>query len=239
MLWSMSTVAVVTGANKGIGLEIVRQLLDRGWTVWLGSREAARGRAAARAGADAGHPGEVRVLVGDVTDDASVDAAAETVRETGIDVLVNNAGIAGSVPAPADATADDVGAVLAVNTLGPVRVTHAFLPLLRSSSSPRVVNLSSGLGSFARMTDPSAPGADYADLAYPMSKAALNMATVQYAKYVPEVRFAAVGPGFTATDLNGHAGVQTAQQAAAKVGAVIVAEDLESPSYVTAEGLGW
>ena len=230
---------MVTGANKGIGLEIVRQLLDRGWTVWLGSRDAERGRAAVEALAAEGRPGEVRALVVDVTDDASVAAAAGTVRETGVDVLVNNAGIAVPVRNPPDATAEDLEGVLAVNTIGAVRVTHAFLPLLRDAPAPRVVNLSSGLGSFARMTDPSAPGSDYPDLAYPVSKAALNMATVQYAKYVPEVRFVAVGPGFTATDLNGGTGTQTPEQAAAKVVAVVVADDVASPSFVNTEGLSW
>lgn len=231
-----TTTAVVTGANKGIGLEIVRQLLDLGWTVWLGSRDAERGRAAGETVSSEGRPGEVRALTVDVTDDASVAAAAETVRATGVDVLVNNAGIAGTVPAPADATAKDVGSVLDVNVLGPVRVTHAFLPLLRKSPSPRVVNLSSGLGSFALMTDPSYPGSDYPDLAYPVSKAALNMLTVQYAKHVPDVRFVAVGPGHTATDLNGHSGHQTPEKAAANVVAAIVSDNLTSPAYISAEG---
>jgi len=232
----MATTAVVTGANKGIGRETVRQLLDLGWTVWLGSRDRDRGHEAAQALSAEGHRGEVRALTIDVTGDDSVSAAAETVRETGVDVLVNNAGVAGAEPPIADATADDVGNVLAVNTLGPVRVTRAFLPLLRRSSAPLVVNISSGLGSFAFMTNPSQPGADYPDLAYPVSKAALNMLTVQYAKHVPEVRFIAVGPGYTATDLNGGSGHQTTEQAAANVVAAIVAQDLPSPSYVSAEG---
>ncbi len=233
----MTTTAVVTGANKGIGLETVRQLLDLGWTVWLGSRDPDRGHEAAQALSAEGHSGEVRALTIDVTDDDSVSAAAKTVRETGVDVLVNNAGIAGTQPPIADATADDVGSVLTVNTLGPVRVTHAFLLLLRRSSSPLVVNISSGLASFAFMTNPSQPGADYPDLAHPVSKAALNMLTVQYAKHVPEVRFIAVGPGYTATNLNGRSGHQTPEQAAANVVAAIVAQDLPSPSYVSAEGL--
>lgn len=232
----MTNTAVVTGANKGIGLEIVRQLLDLGWTVWLGSRDSDRGRSAVETLSSEDRPGKVRVLAIDVTDDASVAIAAETVRKTGLDVLINNAGIAGSEPPVAEATARDVGRVLEVNTVGPVRVTHAFLPLLRESPSPRVVNVSSGLGSFAFMTDPSRPGADYPDLAFPVSKAALNMLTVQYAKHVPDVRFVAVGPGYTATDLNGHSGHQSPERAAENVVAVIVSEDLASPSYVSAEG---
>ncbi len=187
-----------------------------------------------------GHPGDVRTLTIDVRDDASVVAASDQVRETGLDVLVNNAGVAGTVPPAAEATAADVADVFAVNTLGPVRTTHAFLPLLRTSASPRVVNISSAMASFARMTDRSVPGSDYPDLAYPASKAALNMLTTQYAKTVPDVCFVAVEPGYTATDLNAHSGHQTATRAAANVVAAVLATDLASGSYVGPDGpMAW
>lgn len=235
-----SHTAVVTGANKGIGLETVRQLLERGWTVWLGSRDPEKGRTAVETVRAERRPGEVRALTIDVTDDTSVATAVDTVRQTGLDVLVNNAGVAGTVPPAPDATADDVAGVIAINTLGPVRTTHAFLPLLRHSVSPRIVNLSSGMASFARMTDPSAPGWDYPDLAYPASKAALNMLTTQYAKTIRDVSFIAVEPGFTATDLNAHSGRQTPAQAAANVVAAVVADDLPSGSFVGPHGaMAW
>jgi NAD(P)-dependent dehydrogenase (short-subunit alcohol dehydrogenase family) len=231
-------IAVVTGANKGIGLDIVRQLAVLGWSVWLGSRDAERGQAAVDMLTSEGLRGHVHLLPIDVTDDDSVTAAARTVARTGVDVLVNNAGIAVPVRSPADATADDVEGVLAVNVLGPIWVTHAFLPLLAASSRPQVVNISSGLGSFAAQT--SAGRDPYPDLAYPVSKAALNMITVQYAKHLPNIRFAAVGPGYTATDLNGFAGHQTTAGAAANVLSVIADEELPSPSYISAEGAsGW
>ena len=140
------TIALVTGANKGIGLETARQLVAAGWTVWLGSRDPDRGRDAVAKLEAEGHEGSVNLLVLDVTDDSSVAAAVETVAAAGgLDVLVNNAGVAGGFTPVADTTPSEFLPIFGVNVLGPVRMTHAFLPLLRASDRPRVVNVSSGM----------------------------------------------------------------------------------------------
>lgn len=176
-----------------------------------------RGKAAA-ADLSAGG-GDVRFVQLDVTSDASVDASVATISaESGsLDVLVNNAGVSGPRVPPADTTAADFLACFGVNLLGPVRVTHAFLPLLRRSADPRVVMVSSGMGSFGVTTDPARLESTLHGLVYQSSKAALNMVTAQYARAVPEVRFNAVDPGYTATDLNGHNGIQSIAEGAVAV----------------------
>ena len=207
------TTTVITGANKGLGYETARRLLAAGHTVYLGSRDAERGRAAADAlGA--------RLLVLDVTDDASVAAAAKTVEaDGGLDVLINNAGIeergpGNAVIGAADVTADLMRGTFETNVFGLVRVTHVFLPLLQRSAAPVVVNVSSGLASISRVSEPGGPAYRYPGVAYPASKAAVNMVTVQFAKAFPGMRVNAVEPGFTATDLNGNTGTQTVEQGA-------------------------
>jgi NAD(P)-dependent dehydrogenase (short-subunit alcohol dehydrogenase family) len=207
------TTTLITGANKGLGFETARRLLAEGHTVWIGSRDAERGRdAAERLGA--------KLVVLDVTDDASVEAAVKTVEaDGGLDVLVNNAGIEARLPdggiiGAADLTADLMRPLFETNLFGVVRVTHAFLPLLRRSAAPVIVNLSSGLASLTRATTPGAPGYGYPGVSYPASKAALNMVTVHYAQAFPEIRINAVEPGYTATDLNMHNGTQTVEQGA-------------------------
>ncbi|MFI7426397.1 SDR family NAD(P)-dependent oxidoreductase [Micromonospora sp. NPDC049836] len=208
------TTTLITGANKGLGLETARQLTAAGHTVYLGSRDLERGRlAAATVGA--------RVVRVDVTDDASVAAAARSIAaDGGLDVLVNNAGIApewgadGTVTDASGVTADLMAHTFATNVVGVVRMLHAFLPLLSRSAAPVVVNVSSGLASLYRATTPGEPGYAYPGVAYPASKTALNMVTVQFAKAYPTIRINAVEPGFTATDLNGSAGHQTVEQGA-------------------------
>ena len=207
------TTTLITGANKGLGFETARRLVEAGHTVYVGARDADRGRAAAeRIGA--------RFLLIDVTDDASVQAAVKTVEtDGGLDVLVNNAGIelrgpGNSVPPAGDTTADEMRTVYETNVFGVVRVTHAFLPLLQRSPAPIVVNVSSGLASLAGLSDPDSPAHFYQALAYPSSKTAVNMITVQYAKAFPGLRINAVEPGFTATDLNGRTGTQTVEEGA-------------------------
>ena len=207
------TTTLITGANKGLGYETARRLIAAGHTVYIGSRDAGRGRdAAARLGA--------RLVVLDVTDDGSVDAAAKTIEaDGGLDVLVNNAGIeqrtaTNAVIGAAEITADQVRDLFETNVFGVVRVTHAFLPLLLRSAAPVVVNVSSGLASIARLSTPGSPAYAYPGVAYPASKAAVNMITVQYAKAFPGMRINAVEPCFTATDLNGRTGIQTVEQGA-------------------------
>ncbi|MET9916949.1 SDR family oxidoreductase [Streptomyces sp. NPDC059605] len=207
------TTTLITGANKGIGLETARQLVEAGHTVFLGARDPERGRIAAeRTGAS--------FLALDVTDEASVGAAAQALGERAgcLDVLINNAGITGRLKEAAELTVEDVKEVYETNLFGALRVTQAFLPLLRRSDSPAVVNVSSGLGSLAIAEEPerytSLLPAYYPSLGYNSSKAALNMLTAQYAKAFPDIVFNAVDPGWTATDLNGHTGLQTVEEGA-------------------------
>jgi NAD(P)-dependent dehydrogenase (short-subunit alcohol dehydrogenase family) len=198
------TTTFITGANKSLGYETARRLIAAGHTVLIGARDIQRGQAAAEAlGA--------RFVQIDVTDDASVQAAADDVaaHEGTVDVLVNNAGVSGPFTPADELTAADAAAVYDVNVFGIVRVTHAFLPLLRKSSNPVVVNVSSGLGSFAVTHDPERVEGRLAAPLYTSSKAAVTMLTTQYAKALPDVKFNAVDPGYTATDFNGHGGPQT------------------------------
>ncbi|MCW2759698.1 MAG: short-chain dehydrogenase/reductase [Nocardioidaceae bacterium] len=236
-----TTTALVSGANKGIGFETTRQLLAAGWTVWLGARDAVRGQEAADKLTAEGHPGTVRQLTLDVTDDSSVAAAVETVTETGLDVLVNNAGIAGGLTPPAETTAADFLPVYGVNVLGPVRMTHAFLPLLEKSEHPRIVNVSSGLGSFAITNEPGRIESTIYGLVYPSSKSALNMITTMYAKALPHLRINVVDPGYTATDLNGNSGTQPVEVGAAPViAAAMIAKDGPTGGYFGNDGpLPW
>ena len=200
----MNTITFITGANKGLGYETARRLTELGHTVILGARDPERGAVAA------GRLG-VRFVQVDVTDDASVARAAADVeaREGRVDVLINNAGIIGRRVAAADLAGDDARLVFDTNVLSIVRVTHAFLPLLGKSDAPAVVNVSSGVGSFTLTHDPDRVESTVSAPLYPASKAAVTMMTMQYAKALPDIRFNAVDPGYTATDLNGHSGPQT------------------------------
>jgi NAD(P)-dependent dehydrogenase (short-subunit alcohol dehydrogenase family) len=203
------TAALITGGNKGLGYETARRLGSLGWHVYLGSRDEGRGKEAADRLADEGI--EVEPVPLDVTSDTSVDEAARRIadRIDHLDVLINNAGIIGSRK-PADQTlAQDFLATYGVNVLGPVRVTHAFLPLLRAAPRPRVVMVSSGMGSLTITSDPSRVESTITALVYPSSKSALNMITSQYARAIPEISFTIADPGYTATDLNDHSGYQT------------------------------
>ncbi|MEO3890727.1 SDR family NAD(P)-dependent oxidoreductase [Nonomuraea sp. B5E05] len=209
------TSVLITGGNKGLGFEAARRLGELGWTVFLGSRDEGRGREAA-AKLAAGGANVVMVPL-DVTSDTSVADAARLVRKhtDRLDVLINNAGAPGRFIAPADATAEEIHSVYDTNVYGPVRVTHAFLPLLRAAEHPRVVMVSSGGGSFAVVTDPEQPVSKMHELAYSSSKAALNMITVRYAQALPQIKFNVATPGevanrkFAATDMNRHTGELT------------------------------
>jgi NAD(P)-dependent dehydrogenase (short-subunit alcohol dehydrogenase family) len=201
------TTTLITGANKGLGLETARRLLADGHDVWIAARDAERGRAAAE---DVGG----RFVELDVTDLVSVDAAARLVSDEGgrLDVLINNAGITGGLKPVAETTAEDVRGVFETNVFGIVRVTRAFLPLLERSENPVIVNVSSGMGSLAVTTDPERLESTLIGLGYPASKTAVNMLTTMYAKGLPQLRINAVDPGYTATDLNAHRGTQTVEQ---------------------------
>ncbi|MFJ3281506.1 SDR family NAD(P)-dependent oxidoreductase [Streptomyces halstedii] len=206
------TTTLITGGNRGLGHEIARRLVQAGQTVWIGARDADNGRKAAdRLGAD--------FVQLDVTDDASVDAAVKTLRARAghLDILVNNAGILGEVTAPEDMTADQIRHVYETNVFGLVRVTHAFLPLLRKAAAPSVVNVTSGLGSFTLTHEPERVESQYPLAAYGSSKSAVTMLTTQYARTIPDVRFNAVDPGQTATEFTGHIGHSVEEGADAAV----------------------
>jgi NAD(P)-dependent dehydrogenase (short-subunit alcohol dehydrogenase family) len=192
------TVTLITGANKGIGYETARQLLELGHTVYLGARDVERGeKAAATLGA--------RFVQLDVTDDASVAGALATIEEAEgvLDVLVHNAGILadGPVDGPAALRAFDTNAV------GLVRVTEAALPLLHKSSNAVVVTVSSSMGSFWAVTNPDRPESGMPLALYAASKAAATMLTVQYSKSQPDIAFNALEPGATATDMTAAFGI--------------------------------
>ena len=209
------TTALITGANKGLGYETARRLGELGWTILLGARDHQRGEAAAtclkKTGAD------VHFVPIDVTSDdsvaAAVDQVAEITRGT-LDVLINNAGIIGTRTAPLETGPQDFIACFGVNLLGPVRVTRAMVPLMSEAENPRIVMVSSGLGSLAVTTNPDRLESRILSLVYPSSKAALNMVTTQYAKVLPGFRINTVDPGYTATDLNDNAGFQTVEEGA-------------------------
>ncbi|MFI5524469.1 SDR family oxidoreductase [Streptomyces platensis] len=214
---SEQTIALVTGANKGIGYEIATGLGTLGWRVGVGARDEERRETAVAklraAGVDAfGVPL-------DVTDDASVTDAARLIEDTAgrLDVLVNNAGITGSGPQmPTTVDVATVRAAVETNVIGVIRVTNAMLPLLRRSPSPRIVNMSSGVGSLTRQTT---PGTDTGpvSVAYAPSKTFLNAVTVQYAKELSDTNILinAGCPGYCATDLNDFRGFRTPEQGAA------------------------
>ncbi len=211
--------ALITGANKGIGKEIARQLGAQGMTVLIGARDKERGKAAAAeltaGGADA------RAVLLDVTDQASIDAAAKQVEsEYGrLDVLVNNAGIAldGGPSSALTLEIETLRRTYETNVFGVFSMTRAFLPLLKKSGAGRIVNVSSGLGSLSQNSDPSWDYAAVKPLAYNSSKAALNMVTVIFAAELKDtgIKVNAADPGYTATDLNHNQGHQTVEQGAA------------------------
>jgi NAD(P)-dependent dehydrogenase (short-subunit alcohol dehydrogenase family) len=193
------TTTLITGANRSLGLETARRLLDAGHTVYAGVRDLATAGDVRALGA---HP-----LPIDVTDDASVRAALDQLPE--LDVLVNNAGVLGSSFGVDDLDAAALTAVLDVNVVGIVRVTQAALPLLRRSANPVIVNVASGVGWPRYLSDSAADEFPVAAIPYAASKAAVIALTVQYAKNLPLMRVNASDPGYTATDFNGHSGHQT------------------------------
>ena len=237
------TTALITGANKGLGRQTARLLVEAGHTVWIGARDEVRGRAAAdELGA--------RFVQLDVTDDASVAAALATIEEsgTGLDVLVNNAGIARRANGASMTEALDGPSVLEVfdtNAVGVVRVTEAALPLLRRSANPVVVNVSSALGSFWATHEPSRPASRFVAIAYGASKAAVSMLTVQYANAYPGIKVNAVEPGITATELGGgdpgsHPGRPAAESARVVARLATIGPDGPTGTFQEDDGeLGW
>lgn len=211
-------VAVVTGGNKGIGLELSRNLSDAGCTVLLGAREEERGRQAVRILEQSGR-NDIHFIEIDVTRQATITAAAQAIetRYGHLDILMNNAGI--NVPGdglPGTADVEAVQRVFETNFLGALRVVQTMLPLLRKSSSGRIVNVSSGLGSLTLNSDPSWSGYDVKLIGYCASKAALNMLTVHLAYELrgTNIKVNSADPGYTKTDLNDNRGTQPVEAGA-------------------------
>ncbi len=209
-------IALVTGANKGIGYEIAAGLARLGFRVGVGARDTGRRDEAVQKLQAEGL--DVFGVPLDVTDDASVAAAATRLEEQGgLDVLVNNAAITGGVPQePSQVSADQVLRVVDTNVVGVIRVTNAMLPMLRRAGSPRIVNVSSTVGSLTLQTA-QAEAVGPVSAAYSPTKSYLNAITVQYAKELAGtgILVNAGCPGHVATDLNGHRGVRTPEQGAA------------------------
>lgn len=214
----MKRTALVTGGNKGIGFAIVRGLARTGMSVWMGARDRSRGEEAVAILRQEGL--DVRLLELDVADEASVqNAAAVLAHELGsLDVLVNNAGILSDVNTPpSQVSIKDMKAVYEVNLFGPVRVTQAFLSLLKASGEARIVMMSSGVGSLTLITDPTSIYSGVNLLDYTSSKVALNAVTVSFAKELEPfgIKVNAVEPGHVRTDLNANTGFLTPDEGAA------------------------
>ncbi|KAK55368.1 SDR family NAD(P)-dependent oxidoreductase [Staphylococcus lugdunensis] len=194
----MERIVLITGGNKGLGFETAKVLQQKGYNVYIGSRDAERGRQAA-------DELSVKYVQLDVTDDISIQQAYLQIqdREGRLDILINNAGISGGFKKPADLTVNDVQQVYNTNVFGIVRMMHTFIPLLEKSEQPVVVNVSSGLGSFGMVTNPNTQESKVNSLAYCSSKSAVTMITLQYAKGLPHIQINAADPGSTNTDLVG------------------------------------
>ncbi len=219
MKYSPSPIALVTGANKGIGLEVARQLGQRGHTVLLGARDTLKGEQAAATLRGEGL--EVHFLQLDVTDDSSVALAAATIRQRfgKLDVLVNNAGVQIDDLPPSQISLKALHRTFDTNVFGAVRVTQALLPLLKSSSAARIVNMGSAMGSLTLTSDPQNLRSNYWQLGYAASKAALNAVTVQFANELRAsgIKVNAADPGYVATDLTGQQGFNSVQDGAIPV----------------------
>lgn len=211
-------IALITGANKGIGREIARQLGKLNHTVWLGCRDEGRGR---KAEAELSAEGiDARFVQLDVTDEQSVRAAVAHIGavHTHLDVLVNNVGIgSGLATQPSNEDVGEIQSMFDTNVFGTIRVTQAFLPLVRNAENARVVMISSGLGSMTLTGDMKSPTWNLAAMGYSASKAALNMFTVKLAKELlaEGIKVNAACPGSVATDMGGDAAPRTVEQGAA------------------------
>ncbi len=232
-------IALVTGANKGIGFEVARQLAASGCTVLLGARNHVLGEEAA----DKLKGDGVRYLAIDLDDYATIALAAQAIAaEFGrLDILVNNAGIAVQGDGlPSSSSLDAIERTFRVNFLGSVAVTQAMLPLLREAPSASIVNVSSGLGSLSKSGDPAWTHVAAKYLGYAASKAALNMLTVQLAYELrgTSIKVNSVDPGYTATDLNQHRGTQTIPEGSAEIVRVaLLPDDGPTGTFSNAQGI--
>lgn len=214
-------VALITGSNKGIGFETARQMAQLGYFVYLGCRDKSKGLEAVQKLHTLGFT-DVDVLELDVTNASSIAAAKQKLQSktAQLDVLINNAGIAGEMPQAASVVSiDNIKTVFETNFFGAIQTTQHFLDLLRKADQPRIVNVSSDLGSLTNHSNPAYPFYEVKLTAYCSSKTALNAFTVMLAFEFKDTNFKinSVNPGYTATDLNGHRGTQTVEQGASTV----------------------
>jgi len=212
---------LITGANKSIGFETARQLLQQGCYVYLGSRDSQKGQQAVNQLHAEGLTQVEPVLI-DVDKPDSIQAARQVLGQKTdvLDGLINNAGIPGKMPqTPLETDVSEFKRVFETNFFGAIEVTQAFIDLLRQSPQPRIVNVSSSLGSITLQTDPAWKYYGILPASYVPSKAALNAYTVALAHHLRDTAFKvnAVDPGYPATDLNQHAGTETVSTAAARV----------------------
>ena len=232
-------VALVTGANKGIGLEIARQLGNHGFTVFLGARNPQLGEAAAAKLRSENL--DARYLELDLNQPETSVSAARAIKSEfpHLDVLVNNAAIVDPADAP-PATVDlaAVRRVMETNFFGTLAVTQAMLPLLRAAPAARIVNVSSGLGSLTLNADPTRPFAGFEFLGYNTSKAALNMLTIQLASELRDtaIKVNAVSPGMVATDMNPHGTLTTQEGASEPVRLALLPADGPTGGFFRAAG---
>lgn len=209
---------LITGANRSIGLETVKQLSKKGLFVYLGSRDLEKGKAAVKELNENGFE-NIQAIEIDVTNSDSILAAKKIVEsEQGkLDILINNAGILGTNPQPAsDTPIEEIQKVFDTNFFGVINVTQAFLELLKKSDSPRISNITSGLGSLTLHSDPNWKYYGIKTASYGTSKAALNAYTIALAHELRELPFKVnvIDPGYTATDFNHHSGPLTVESAA-------------------------
>lgn len=231
---------LITGANKSIGFETARQLLQNGYFVYLGSRNLERGNAAIEKLKAEGLTNVELILI-DVADDESVkNARIELGKKTDVlDVLINNAGINGGWPQAAlEASIDQFKSVFETNVYGVTRVTQAFIGMLRKSPQPRIVNVSSSGCSITLHCDPTWKYYTHKAAVYPASKAAMNMYTINLAYELRDTNFKvnAVCPGFVATDFNAHRGTGTVQEAGARIGKyAMIGDDGPTGKFIAEE----
>jgi len=208
---------LITGANKSIGFETARQLLQKGYFVYLGARDLAKGKAAADKLKAEGLT-DVEAIRIDVTNPISIEAASKQIDS--LDILINNAGISGGFPQSAlDINTDIIREAFDTNFFGVINVTKAFLDTLKKSDEPRIVNVTSGLGSLTLHSDPNWKYYKVKGAAYGPSKTALNAYTVVLAYELKDTAFKVnvVDPGYTATDFNHHRGPGSIEDAATRL----------------------
>ncbi|WP_343667841.1 SDR family oxidoreductase [Chitinophaga sp.] len=228
--------ALITGANKGIGFEVAKILAQKGFFVYLGSRNLANGQAAVEKLKAQGLT-NITALQLDVTSQSSVDAARKAISS--LDVLVNNAGIAGGFEQSAlTSTADQYQQVYDTNVFGVVRVTQAFIDLLKNAPEPRIVNVSTAMASLSAAADIFNDNYPKRYVVYQSSKSALNMYTVNLAYELRDTAFKvnAVCPGYTQTDFTGHQGTSTPEEAGQRIAKyVLVGQNGPTGQYFSEE----